>query len=166
MTFARFSKQNLTISIFTLFIVVSGCRLLPKSTPLHQQTPTPNPYFIPLHEVYQDRPNRNFVLYVSNQSFESTPVDIEILLDGQVIVRRNFKVGNQHEYYTYGFNLSEGSHTIKAKSVTGEVSFEQEFMINKKKWAVLEYWYSTGGGSDTVPRRFTWAMLDQPFAIR
>ena len=90
--------------------------------------------------------NTNFVLYVSNQSFALTPVDITITIDGKKVISSTFEVGEgkrrQHNWISHGFELTPGTHKLEAVSTKGDAKFEKEFEIkDKKHWAVLSYWY-------------------------
>ena len=52
----------------------------------------------------------NFVLYVSNQSFALTPVDITITIDEKQVIPSEFEVGEgerrQHNWIMHGFELT------------------------------------------------------------
>ena len=86
--------------------------------------------------------NTNFVLYVSNQSFALTPVDITITIDGKKVISSSFDVGNQHTWIAHGFELTPGTHKLEAVSAKGEAKIEEEFEIkDDKHWGVLSYWY-------------------------
>ncbi len=69
----------------------------------------PDPPLPPAQSKLLD-PGGNFVLYVSNQSFYIDPVDIQIWIDGECVVREYFEVGNQHNYRPFVLRLSEGTH--------------------------------------------------------
>lgn len=63
------------------------------------------------------------------------------MIDGKIIVDRDFDVGNQHDYFDYLFILTQSKHTIHAKSKSEEAELEIEFKIDEQKWVVLSYWY-------------------------
>jgi hypothetical protein len=91
--------------------------------------------------------NTNFVLYVSNQSFALTPVDITITIDGKQVISSEFEVGEgkrrQHNWINHGFELTPGPHKLVATTVKGEAKIEKEFEIkDEKHWAVINYWYN------------------------
>jgi hypothetical protein len=50
----------------------------------------------------------NTILYVSNQSYAHSPVNIRVLLDGKPIIDSEFEVGNQHDYVKYQFAALHG----------------------------------------------------------
>jgi hypothetical protein len=84
----------------------------------------------------------NFVLYVSNQSFALTPVDITIQLDGKAAVSSSFDVGKQHTWIKHVFKLTAGAHQLVAASVKGEAEMKKDFEIKSEKhWAVVAYWH-------------------------
>lgn len=84
----------------------------------------------------------NFFLYVSDQSFAISPVDITVFIDGELVITGNFTEGmNQHKHELFSFSLSNGTHTIMVNSVLGDANFEEEFEINGTRWADLDYFY-------------------------
>jgi hypothetical protein len=85
-------------------------------------------------------PKGNFVLYVSNQSFDIPIVDIEISIDGKPVLKDYFDVEDQHNWIKYKFRLSDGIHNISAVShIKSKASFNIELNIINNKWAVLEF---------------------------
>ncbi|MHC4656483.1 MAG: hypothetical protein ACYS91_15930 [Planctomycetota bacterium] len=102
-----------------------------------------------------------FILYVSNQSFAISPVDITIHIDGKKVVDRDFDVGNQHIWISHAFSLSKGKHKLVAVSKKGGARFEGHFEITDKHWAVLDYWYYPGGAEQT-PKEFNFTINDKP----
>ena len=95
----------------------------------------------------------NFVLYVSNQNPAIRLVDIKVYIDGKVAVDQEFSVGNQDAWIPFSFNLSQGSHEIKAESVKGESDLKEKFKTTGKNWAVVEYLDS---------KQFTFDISDKP----
>ena len=93
--------------------------------------------------------DNNFILYVSDQSFDISPVDMKIYVDGQLIIDDDFEVGNQHNWKKYEYKLGIGKHTIKAVSQKGDAVLEEDFFVLNKRWAVLDYW-----SSQTTSRKF------------
>lgn len=116
--------------------------------------------------AFPQDPNGNFILYVSNQTFEISPVDIKILIDGRWAIQENFEVGNQHNWKQFQFQLSKGKHLIKAESVKGEAVLEKEFEITDKHWAVLDYWVDIKAARYPVPKYFTFNFTDKPVMFR
>jgi len=104
----------------------------------------------------------NFVLYVSDQSFNITPVDIKVYIDGRLAVDDEFDVGIQHSWYPFSFQLANGTHMIKAVSVKGEATLERAFNVTGRNWAVVQYWYypEMAGGTGPTPRHFSFDIQD------
>jgi hypothetical protein len=82
----------------------------------------------------------NVVLYVSNQSFEQSSVDIAIELDGRVAVDGDFAVEDQHNWVEYRLELTPGRHTLSATSDAGGASLTRSFVVRGSTWAVVNYW--------------------------
>ncbi|MCZ7557503.1 MAG: hypothetical protein M5R41_13975 [Bacteroidia bacterium] len=95
----------------------------------------------PTQQVLPQDGSGNFVLYVSNQSFDIPTVDIQVTIDGKTAVSATFEVKNQHNWIKHTFLLAPGKHVLKASSVTGEATVESEFEVNERLWGVLNYWY-------------------------
>jgi hypothetical protein len=105
------------------------------------------------------------MLYVSNQSFEDSTVDIIVTLDGDPIIDRDFDVSNQHNWIPYLIRLAPGAHTLTASSSTG-ASFETLFETTDvgTRYAVLSYWHypADDNGRNFTPRSFTFEIQDDP----
>ena len=99
----------------------------------------------------------NFVLYVSNQSFERPEVDIRIEIDGRTAVDGRFPVEDQHNWVEFRFRLPNGRHTLRAVSRTGEARASWTFTVTGKHWAVVDYWYYAG-----EPKRFSFDVSSEP----
>ena len=105
-------------------------------------------------------PGGNFVLYVSNQSFEIDPVDIRVTIDGKLAVDEDFEVEDQHNWVEYTFRLREGRHVLRAESRAGAAELTRSFELTRKTWAVLNYWYYPG-----ERKRFSFDLSHQPVAF-
>ncbi len=92
----------------------------------------------------------NLTLIVSNMSSASSSVDMKIYIDGELEVDDTFNTGIQNAWKPYHFKLAKGKHSIKAKSVKGMATLEQEFKIKKDHWASMEY--HKDAGSDEAAR--------------
>lgn len=101
-----------------------------------------------------------FTLLVSNQSFDLDPVDIEVKIDGRLAVTGDFVVGNQHTWVKFDFDLGAGNHTLTAKSRDGGVDLEKPFVMNDRKWGVLNFWYYASGPEPT-PEQFSFSVSDE-----
>jgi len=78
-----------------------------------------------VEDILEQEEKGNFTLYVSNQSFAISPVDITIHIDGKKAVDSKFDVGNQHIWIGYSFSLSKGEHKLVAVSKKGDARFEE-----------------------------------------
>ena len=119
----------------------------------------------------QTNENGNFILYISDQSFAISPVDIKIYIDGKLAIDDNFDVtGNrvpQHNWKQFKFQLGNGDHTIKAISKKGDAVIEKEFKTVDKHWAVIDYWYypESRGGATPTPKHFSFNIQDKPIGF-
>ncbi|MDH4240726.1 MAG: hypothetical protein OEW48_14295 [Phycisphaerae bacterium] len=118
----------------------------------------------PVEDILEQDEKGNFTLYVSNQSFAISPVDITIHIDGKKAVDRKFDVGNQHNWIGHSFSLSKGEHKLVAVSKKGSARFEGKFEIKDKHWAVIDYCYypDTSRGSGPTPKKFSFNIQDKP----
>jgi hypothetical protein len=91
-------------------------------------------------EVLPQKQDGNFTLHVTNQSFDLSPVDITILIDGKKAASSDFHVKDQHHWVTHKFKLSEGKHSIQALSTKGDSVFKQDFEVKGKTWGLLSFW--------------------------
>ena len=87
--------------------------------------------------------NGNFVLYVSNQSFDLSPVDITVSIDGKKAVSADFVVGTAHSWVAHRFQLTPGVHKITATSEKGAIQLEKEIEITHNHWAAIGFVFST-----------------------
>ena len=101
--------------------------------------------------------DNNFILHVSDQSFDISPVDIKIYIDGQLMIDEKFAVGNQHNWKKFEYKLSKDKHTLKAVSEKGDAVLEEQFIVVNNRWAVLGYW-----SSETTPKKFTFNIQSTP----
>ena len=106
--------------------------------------------------------NGNFTLYVSNQSFAISDVDIQIKIDGKIVVSRYFNVGNQHNWKGFTFSLAKGEHTLEAHSDQENVTLEKKFNITDEHWAVVDFWYYPSSHYEPTPKHFSFNIKDEP----
>ena len=104
----------------------------------------------------------NFTLYVSNQSFEISRVDIQIKIDGKVVVSEYFHVGNQHNWKPFFFSLPKGTHTLEVRSNQENVNFIKQFEIKDKHWAVVNFWYYPKNHYEPIEKHFAFNISDKP----
>jgi hypothetical protein len=86
----------------------------------------------------------DLTLLISNQSFDINPVDIEIKIDGEVVVKDNFNVQqgqlSQHNWQQYHLQLSRGSHQLVATSKKGKAQLQTELKIEAAQTSMIAYW--------------------------
>jgi hypothetical protein len=109
-------------------------------------------------------PNGNFHLYVSNQSFATSPVDIKVFIDGQLVVKGVFDVGSQHSWQESVLRISAGQHKLIAETSKGHSKLEQFFEVDDKGWAALAYCFypKPTGGAEACPRHFSFSVKKKP----
>lgn len=107
----------------------------------------------------------DFILYVSNQSMTLPMVDITVFIDGKVVVNEEFDVSGrgrtQHNWKQFPLKLPLGRHRLHVESKKGEASYNQEFETTGKRWAVIDYWFSTDNVGLT-PKSFSFHVDDKP----
>jgi hypothetical protein len=115
-------------------------------------------------KILVNDPKGNFHLYVSDQSFAASPVDIKVFIDGALVVKGNFEVGSQHNWQTFVFKLPPGQHNLVAESSKGNAKLDQAFEVKDKSWAALAYWFypKLEGGVEPCPRHFSFAVKEEP----
>lgn len=150
----------IVIVVLGLTISLSGCSMSPVPTPPSETEPGPG---VGTPEAAEDA---NFVLYVSNQSFDRSPVDITVTVDDETVVDGDFAVGDQHDWKRYAITLSPGRHTLVATSIHGEATFEHTFETDGDHWAAVEYWYATGADGTPSGPQFSWLMQDTPIQFQ
>jgi hypothetical protein len=107
----------------------------------------------------------NFTLYVSNQSFDIKRVDIQIKIDGIVVVSNYFEVGNQHNWKGFLLSLPKGTHTIEIHSDQEDTNLSETFDIKDKHWAVVDFWYASKSRSSPTKKKFTFTIQDRPIGF-
>lgn len=95
-------------------------------------------------------------LWVSNQSFDVDPVDIQVYVDDQQAVCDTFRVESQHTWILYELMVDPGQHTIKAVSQDGEAELIEATDIPDERWALVQFWTEEGRNF------FTFAIQDEP----
>lgn len=105
-----------------------------------------------------------FVLYVSNQSFEIDPVDIEIHLDGELAVEGDFLVEGQHSWHTFDFRLAPGAHEVRAVSRAGTTEYVQTIELPEgDRYGVLDFWYyGEESSSEAYGPTFSFQLFSEP----
>jgi len=113
-------------------------------------------------EALPQTTNGNFVLYVSNQSSDLSPVDITVEIDGKKSLSADFAVGTGHNWTKHTFQLAPGKHKIVAISQRGSARLEKDIEVKDKHWAVIDYWFATRDGK----KHLTFRIQDTPIMFR
>ena len=116
-------------------------------------------------EDYSPRPNFN--LFISNQSFAMSNVDITVSIDNVTVVDDRFPVEDQHYWRGFPISLASGTHTLVAATQTGATNLQTEITISSNHSALLEFWYypdKSSGGVALTPPSFSFRM-NQPLGI-
>jgi hypothetical protein len=100
-------------------------------------------------------------LYVSNQSFDRSLVDIRIEIDGREVVHDDFAVENQHNWVEYPLRLETGRHTLLARTEQGDAVLNERFMVRGRTWMVVDFWCC---GEPADPR-FTFYLSHRPIGF-
>ena len=102
-------------------------------------------------------------LYISNQSFDLDPVDIEVHLDGELAVTGDFVVNSQHTWIEFQFDVPPGDHMLTAETRVGGTQLASPFVMDDRKWGVLNFWYYASGPEPT-PEQLSFNLYDmQPY---
>lgn len=168
-------RAALALATGALFLLVSACEPSPGSTSnqgFQVATVTAKPSTSPRTEASTtagvsdirliEEAEADLVLYVSNQSFEDSPVIIQIAIDGVLLVDQAFAIEGGHNWFTFPTSLPPGEHIITATSDTGAQTEQAvEVLEGERRWAALDYWYSPEG----EPQRFTWYISTEPIGF-
>jgi len=108
----------------------------------------------------------NLIVYLSNQSQEKPSVDINLFIDGKLMVDivQDYQL---HGRSRFGFKLKKGKHELKLISQIGETTLEKEFIIAENHWMAISYYFSTGkrGGLVKAPV-FAFRFQNEPIYFR
>ena len=154
---SRWSRRTIPVVLVVsagLLIALVGCSAPPPAGSADDPSSGPAP-----------APEGNFVLYVSNQSFDIESVDIVVEIDGVRVVDDVFAVESQHNWKRYVIDLAPGTHTLTARSVEGDAAFEQSFEVAGDHWAAVDYWYVTEERGTPTPRQFIFHIQDEPIGF-
>jgi len=97
-------------------------------------------------------------LYVSNQSFSDSLINISISIDEVEYFNKSCFVGDQHIWEYIEFNLSKGKHDFVAIELNSNTIGFTTFDIQNENWIVIDFWYYTESDfphASPEPRHFT-----------
>lgn len=101
-------------------------------------------------------------LYVSNQSFDISPVAIDVWLEDTHVITGGFDVEGQHNWILFDLNVPIGSHGLRAEYRESSVVLTETISIPAERWGVLEFWYYPNEPEHPM---FTWSLHDSPVAF-
>ena len=104
----------------------------------------------------------NFHLYVSNQSFDIDPVEIQVYIDGQEVVNGTFRVESQHTWILFDLDLEPGEHTLRVTGHDGEAELIETFNISDEHWGLVEFWANQTEAPEPM---FTFYVQDEPIGF-
>jgi len=108
-------------------------------------------------------------LYVSNYSSVISPVDIQVKIDGKVVVDEFFHVGKWAPHPRKGFrmNLANGRHQLHVSSRKGKAELTKEFEVKGKHFAFISYvYYRPKLGYEPPPKHFDFHIQDKPIIFQ
>jgi hypothetical protein len=105
--------------------------------------------------------NPSLTVLVSNQSFDLPTVDVEIEIDGKKAISGDFDVEGQHTWVPFDFAVTPGNHTMKMTTAAGEVTLDKTFVMDDRKWIVVNFWYYAAGSPEPTPPQFSFHLFDE-----
>jgi len=108
----------------------------------------------------------NLTLYLSNESSERGPIDIQLFIDGQLMVDTILEY-KFHTRSRFGFTIEKGDHQVQLVSQSGEAILEKKITIVEKHWMAIWYFYTTGKkGGAVIDPVFSFKFQDHPIYFR
>jgi hypothetical protein len=101
-----------------------------------------------------------FHLWVSNQSFDVDPVDIQVYVDDNQVVCDSFRVESQHTWILFELELDRGEHSLRAVGLDGQVEFVETFGVSDEHWGLVMFWTEEGRNF------FTFGVEDEPILFQ
>jgi hypothetical protein len=101
-------------------------------------------------------------LYVSNQSFDISPVDIDIWVEDTHVVTGGFDVEGQHNWILFDLNMPSGTNALHAEGMGGSAVIDEAVPVPEERWGVLDFWYYP---DDPTHPMFTWNLSENPVAF-
>lgn len=96
----------------------------------------------PLSGLSASPESANVFLYVSNQSFEDSVVQMTVEVEGEVVVDQPFDVCGQHNWVAFPLALPTGWHDLTVRA-PGDVTQRSRLDVPPspgKRWVVVSYW--------------------------
>ena len=114
---------------------------------------------------YAKLPNIQFTLYISNQSLAIDSVDIQVEIDGEMVVSDNFYIGSAHTFVPFELSLEQGMHKIDIWTVRGDADLSTEFELVDHDTGVIMDWYHPKSYFNSTPPKFDFLTQKGPPAI-
>lgn len=104
-------------------------------------------------------------LYVSNQSFSLTPVDIRVFIDNELVIENTFPVKYQQNWQKFPLELARGLHSIHIESTAGRAEIDKKIDLQSTQWGVINFWYQPKDNDRILAtnRKFTIELKGEPF---
>jgi len=95
--------------------------------------------------------------FVSNQSFEIDPVDIDVYVDDVKVITGDFVVKNQHNWLRFDFEAgADAPHVVRAVSSKGKVEKTATVDVRANgRWVVVDFWFYGPKHYSPTPAGFT-----------
>jgi hypothetical protein len=98
----------------------------------------------------------------------SNPVDIELSIDGPVVVRDEFDIGgdqpSQHNWHRFRVRFADGRHGFVAESNRGQARHEATFDVPGVQTVAVAYWHDRQGERREPEGYFTVEFQPGPIA--
>lgn len=109
-----------------------------------------------------------FHFYVSNQSFDLDPVDIDVYVDGTKLITGDFLVKGQHNWFRFDFIAeADKPHTVRAVTQKGQVERSEVVQVPAKgRWVVVNFFYYGPSHYNPTPRSFSIDAYDDEPAFK
>lgn len=81
--------------------------------------------------------------FVSNQSFEIDPVDIDVYVDNVKVITGDFVVKNQHNWLRFDFEAgADAPHVVRAVTAKGNVAASATVDVRAGgRWVIVDFWF-------------------------
>jgi hypothetical protein len=88
-----------------------------------------------------DEEEANFLLDISNQSFDQPTIATKVYVDGVLLVDREFHVEGQHTWVTFPILVEPGPHELRVE-VAGGAPYETTVKVpaDKPTYGLLQHW--------------------------
>lgn len=132
---------------------------LPPPPPGREFGPLPSMH--PFHGVLSVE-GSDVYFYIRTNANKPTPVDIQIAIDGDIVVQDAFETDNV--FTRYHFRLPQGQHHLVAESERGQARIEEDIFVHSTLHVGIAYWYAEPGSLlPELPPQLTLHAAQQPW---